>query len=1028
MFKLLRYFSIASAVSMAVATLVLAFLYRESAVADLVVLKQEQNVAIARMLAQESWSDIKPVLDGGPVGGEEAGRITRALARHAGGLPLLKVKVYDLDGVTVYSSRADEIGQFKGDNPALRAAAEKGETVSYLVFRDRFNAAEGVVENRDLVSSYVPAPGNGSVEGVFELYMDVSPLVGRINLRVTTLVGGLVAVFLALYGVLYLVVGRADRILATQYGELEEARDKLRVEVEERNFHVHKQMAEREVAEAVLGESGRRFRDFMESSTDWYWEMDENLRYAYLSERIEEHAGVKPDELLGLTRGEECSRHCSDRDLDDDAKWRAHFQDLEAHRPFRNLTVEWRRPDGDLRTFLIGGLPVFDAEDRFLGYRGTGTDITELRRKEEALHWSEEALVNSLKSLANAQRIAHLGNWEWDLESGKVTLSDEMARILGIGDIDFDGTFEGLMDRVHSEDASAVRAAIDGALMGGEVFTGEHRVVQPSGQVRRVRAEGEVAFRDSGEPIRVTGVLHDISELKEIEEALHESRERYALALQGANDGIWDWDLRDGRLYVSSRVREIFGLSADGDRMTPDSWRARVHPDDQEKFTSRFQDHLRGATDFYSCEYRIQRPDGSWSWVLDRAVALRDRLGRAYRVAGSVGDVNTRRLAEDRLRHSQKMEALGKLAGGIAHEFNNLLVGIGGFANMAVDKIDNPDRVRFCLDEVIKASDKAAGLTGDLLAFSRQRAAKPTLLHVQLADVVDDVSNLLRTLVRVDIELGFDIEDREACVEVDPSQLSQVVTNLAINARDAMPDGGRLTVGTRALGVDHPMVARNVANPVSGYGCIFVRDSGTGIDPETMKHLFEPFFTTKETGKGTGLGLAMVYGLIEQAGGFVDVTSELGHGSTFSVCLPLSDEAPTELGAARVEGPGTGGRIATILVAEDDEAVRMLAVQTLEDMGHSVLEAADGRAGLEVARSFDGTIDLLVTDLVMPEIGGRELARTLTDERDGLRVMVMTAYPDEEEGCESMPMVRKPFTPAGFGRAVQEFLDNGGES
>jgi PAS domain S-box-containing protein len=415
--------------------------------------------------------------------------------------------------------------------------------------------------------------------------------------------------------------------------------------------------------------------------------------------------------------------------------------------------------------------------------------------------------------------------------------------------------------------------------------------------------------------------------------------------------------------------------------------------------------------------------DGSertWLVMKFRVARQGDRL-----VAGMAWDVTAQKRLEAELRQAHKMDAVGRLAGGVAHDFNNLLTVINGYSELALGALGPADPVRAQVEEVRKAGERAAGLTRQLLAFSRKQMLQPKVLD--LAALVADLGKMLRRVIGEDVELVARPGTGPTWVTADPGQLEQVVMNLAVNARDAMPRGGRLTIETRAADPDLVTLPDGGDLPPGPYVLLAVSDTGTGMDEATRARVFEPFFTTKELGKGTGLGLATVYGIIKQSGGHIAVDSRPGHGTTFRVYLPAAAVPRSAAGErpAAVASPGPTGE--TILLVEDDEEVRMLALRTLQDAGYSVLDAATGDRALQVAQSYGVSIRLLVTDVVMPGMCGRELAERLLAEHPGLRVLYVSGYTDDavvRHGIESdrVHFVPKPYAPAALVARVREVL------
>jgi nitrogen-specific signal transduction histidine kinase len=390
-----------------------------------------------------------------------------------------------------------------------------------------------------------------------------------------------------------------------------------------------------------------------------------------------------------------------------------------------------------------------------------------------------------------------------------------------------------------------------------------------------------------------------------------------------------------------------------------------------------------------------------------------------------VEDITERKLLEAQLRQAQKMEAVGRLAGGIAHDFNNLLTAITGYADLALSDLREGDPMRQDMEEILRAAHRAAELTRQLLAFSRQQVLAPRVLD--LNEVVQSVDKMLRRLVGEDVELLSVLAPGLGHVKADPGQLEQVIVNLAVNARDAMPTGGKLTIETADAELAETRVRDLATVPAGRYVMLAITDSGTGMDEETKARIFEPFFTTKEQGKGTGLGLATVYGIVKQSGGFIWLYSEPGHGTTFKIYLPrvegAADALAPPVGTAEVPR-GTE----TVLIVEDEEAVRALAKTALTRKGYRVLEAANGGEALLRCESEQAPIHLLVTDVVMPGLGGADLAQRLAPLRPDMKVLFISGYADRAAARHGTiqpgaAYLEKPFSLEALARKVREVLD-----
>ncbi|MFN3322514.1 MAG: ATP-binding protein [Bryobacteraceae bacterium] len=511
-------------------------------------------------------------------------------------------------------------------------------------------------------------------------------------------------------------------------------------------------------------------------------------------------------------------------------------------------------------------------------------------------------------------------------------------------------------------------------------------------------------------------LLLNILRRKRAEESLRRSERSLAEAQRLAQIGSWEADLRSGRLYWSAETYRIFGIAADLDKLSRESFIQCVHPEDRERVREAVRSAVANRKE-YETEHRIFRPDGSVRVVLEKGVLTGDEAGRPARLVGTVQDVTERRLLEEQLRQSRKMEAIGRLAGGIAHDFNNLLTVINGYAEVL---LRNPSSAG-CpeLEAIRKAGGRAAELTNQLLAFSRKQILQPRVLD--LNSVIADFEDMVRRLLGADVDLVTDLGQDLKRIRADRVQIEQVILNLSVNARDAMPRGGRLLVTTRNAWLDAPLHAEHTVIPPGEYVWLRVEDEGFGMDRETLSRIFEPFFTTKETG-GTGLGLASAYGIVKQSGGYICVESQPGSGSRFDIYLPATDEKP-EYPMATDGAEGAGAGAGTVLLAEDDLGVRDLLRDVLELSGYSVMVARDGAEALSLAGSKGSEISIVVSDVLMPGMTGRELADELVRRHPALPIVLMSGFA-EDFGSEPIAagrfsFLQKPFPPEELLRHIQ---------
>ena len=488
----------------------------------------------------------------------------------------------------------------------------------------------------------------------------------------------------------------------------------------------------------------------------------------------------------------------------------------------------------------------------------------------------------------------------------------------------------------------------------------------------------------------VLGLVRDVTERKRAEEALRESEHRFRQVTESIDEVFWLTDTtKNQMIYISPAYERIWGRTCASLYATPRSWMDAIHPEDRERVRNAAL--TRQAAQTYDVDYRIVRPDGSTRWIHDRAFPIRDASGQVYRVAGVATDITSRRQLEEQFRHAQKMEAIGQLAAGVAHDFNNLLTVMRGNAELLLlDPAQEGSQTGECLKQITAAAERAAGLTRQLLVFSRKQAIRTEVLS--LNEVILNLTRMLKRIIGEHVELQSHCAVSLPFIEGDAAMLEQVLVNLVVNARDAMPNGGLIHIATDKLSLGADSARRNPEARSGEFVCLMIRDTGTGIAPEILAHIFEPFFTTKEPGKGTGLGLATVYGIVKQHQGWIEVSSLLGKGTTFKIFLPGIGLPLQQPALASAEVALRGGT-ETILVVEDDCAVRMVARRTLESFGYTVYEARSAREALECWREHGAEIALLLTDLVLPGgLTGRELAGQLQAQSPTLNVIFITGY------------------------------------
>jgi two-component system, cell cycle sensor histidine kinase and response regulator CckA len=467
----------------------------------------------------------------------------------------------------------------------------------------------------------------------------------------------------------------------------------------------------------------------------------------------------------------------------------------------------------------------------------------------------------------------------------------------------------------------------------------------------------------------------------------------------------------------------MFGLKPDQAPATAEAYSGLIHPDDRHVVEESAAQAAREDTD-YEVEFRVVWPDGTIHWQAGRGRIIRDEAGQPVRLLGVGTDISDRKSLEAQLRQAQKMEAVGQLAGGVAHDFNNLLTAILGYSTFVIDTFGPQDGRRTDMDEVIKAGQRAATLTRQLLAFSRKQVLRPT--DVDLNGLVTDMREMLSRLIGEHVDVVPILASDLGAVRADPGQLEQVLMNLVINARDAMASGGRLTVETANVELDESFMPDVVIHP-GPYVMLAVSDNGIGMSDATRQRLFEPFFTTKEPGKGTGLGLATVYGIVKQSGGYVCVFSELGKGAAFKVYLPRASGVHQTDVASATGAPGAVGT-ETVLVVEDQEAVRLLMCRILQKAGYRVSEAPNPEQARALFATNGTHFNLLVTDVIMPGSSGPKLFEQFSRQQPDLKVLFVSGYTDDTiahqgELDPGIEYLQKPFIADALNRRVREVLD-----
>jgi two-component system cell cycle sensor histidine kinase/response regulator CckA len=679
---------------------------------------------------------------------------------------------------------------------------------------------------------------------------------------------------------------------------------------------------------------------------------------------------------------------------------------------YAEIEARLRTKSGELIPYHFNGTLIeIDGEPYLMGL---GLDISARVRAE-----AERDASASRARLAMAA--ARMGVWETDIEKGTQEWDDEYWRLFGCPE-SRPRTNDEFFRLVHPDDHERLYSAFERSLAGNVDYEAEYRILWPDGQVRWHSVLGHPIFDNDGKPLRVLGVGWDITERKRYEDALRSSEARLAAALAAVRMGTWVWDQSTDTADINQQEIELFGLEPNESFVSTQRLLERVHPDDREFLLSSARRAIAGGSPFEH-EFRVVLQGGDVRWLAGRGKPVVNGEGHV-RIYGVNYDITDKRRLEEQLRQSQKMEAFGQLAAGVAHDFNNLLTVISGYSDILLMRLATDDPNRKSVESIIDAARRAAALTRQLLTFTRLAVPDPHI--IDLNAVVADLENMLRGLVGENIVLTTDLAEDLDPVRVDSSQIGQVLLNLVINARDAMPDGGRLTITTRNSDLKSDNGDLSTGTQPGKYVQLVVSDTGVGVEPDITGRIFEPFFTTKHGHEGTGLGLAVVHGIVKQSGGTIEVRSEPG-ATSFNVYLPAFGEHRSSR-EERADSASLYGN-ETILVLKEDESAREFTTAALAGFGYSVVEAADAASAVRIAQDRSEPIDLLVTHVGMPSLAGVHLAERLKEFFPQLKVLFISGYTNDDVvgHCathEHFALLQKPFSPTTLAEKVRELLEH----
>ena len=764
--------------------------------------------------------------------------------------------------------------------------------------------------------------------------------------------------------------------------------------------------------QTMLRQSEGRYRDFFENAKDVMYVHDLKGQYTLVNRAAERLMGYTRNELLRMNLAEvipaeyfEKVRGILKQKLTDGIP---SVYEVEV------ISKDGKRIPVEVNSRLIyeDGLPV--------GVQGTARDITERRRHEQALRESEARFRTVTETASDAILVID--------ENSIIRLANPATeKIFGYVIAEIQGRELSMLmpERFRKTHAAAVAKYL---------ASGEKQIPWDAIELPGLHKSGremplELSLAEFSREGRryFTGIARDVSERKRAEQALRDSEERFRNLFEYAKDVVFTCDLGGNFTSLNQAGVDLTGYS-----------RAEVVGMNFARVVA--PEHLKIAQEMIAGK---AKGDVKTSYELEVLTKFGERVlveissrtlyrdGRPVGVQGSARDITERRKAEEALRasqlqlqQSQKLEAIGQLAGGVAHDFNNLLTAIIGYSDLSLLHSDLDEQLRRNLEEIKRAADRAASLTRQLLAFSRKQILEPKVL--KLNHIVKDMHKMLRRMIGEDIELTINLPDDLGSAKVDPGQIEQIIMNLVINARDAMPRGGKITIETGNVSLDEKYVSRHVTVQTGDYVMLAVSDTGKGMDRETQAHIFEPFFTTKEAGKGTGLGLSTVYGIVKQSGGYIWVYSEVGKGTSFKVYLPRVAGSPAlvKLPSSTLTARGKE----TILLVEDEELVRRMTRVILESAGYKVFEAVGASDALRLCYKNGAEFDLMITDVIMPAISGRVLAEQVRRICPELPVLYMSGYTDDaivRHGLlgDLLEFIQKPFTAESLTAKVRKVLD-----
>lgn len=674
-------------------------------------------------------------------------------------------------------------------------------------------------------------------------------------------------------------------------------------------------------------------------------------------------------------------------------------------------------PQGEIRWMSNFGQTEYASDGMPLRLIGTVKDITQRKNAEAKILESEEkfrALVEATTQFV----------WTADPKLNIDEFPDWWTELTGQKIEEINGS--SWTEVIHPDDQPTAKDIWKSAITQKSPFNIILRIRVKSGEYLYFAVRGVPIFNSEGDITRWIGAMYDITERKRSEDDLKQSEQRFRSLISATAQIVWTADPEGSILTAHTPYGESIRES---ENSITEEWVSKIHPQDRDRVLAEFTAAIKNKTN-YRCEYQMMYTDNQYHYFIARGMPIFEKNGEVREWIGTLTDITESKIAEaellkkeEQLRQAQKLESIGRLAGGIAHDFNNMLTVINGYSDLVIRSLtlDNPLRPK--IEEIRMAGKRAADITNQLLAFSRRQILKTDI--IDLNKVIADTNTIINRLIGEDIQVIEELSPNLDRIIADSGQLSQIIMNLVINSRDAMPQGGNITIRTRNMYLDQEFVKQNIGAAVGDFVLLEISDTGIGMDEEIKSHIFEPFFTTKEVGQGTGLGLPTVYGIVNQFGGFLTISSEPECGTIVKIFLPVLKE-PFVSSEQQNKTGGVFNGTETILLVEDEDLVRKLSRQILEKAGYKVIEAENGNKALTLVKELKNEIDLLITDVVMPKMSGRELADHLAEVCP--RVLFTSGYTDDnvvKHGISNVNFnfLQKPYSLEEFTRKVREVLD-----